>query len=528
VKLRSLLPALLLVGIPLELAAQSNPPSEKSKLTQKIIPVADLVSPIPDFDTASCTAASGGATSHVKGMRRLDEELVRLVQSTVAPSSWTDNGGRGTIDYYPLGQALVVNNSPEVIEQLTQFLDSMREPQHHEVVVEVRLINLSRETFDKMSHASFCADGRRKEAVAQWFQHRCVAIGEEEVGKLLTDVQIDRQTKVLMTPKCTIFNGQKASIRIDNEQMNVAWKMQPRISADRRFTALSLTLEVDHNAHETVLCVPAGGYCLIGGLFTNRTEFGPPVLSKIPYLNRLVKNVGYSNQHWVALVKVTPICVSEEYKMKGISGAATDASKAAPIASEEVASIPTSVARRDELLKNYVDACSRGDLRLIKKYHRELRKYAVEKESAMQPSERPNDTSGRRVMVRVAEQDWAPHQVEWLEQAMLPWQLPDSDERMRSRIASARSSCGPHETVLLWEVRWLGRLRESVFDCPLPPAQTSEVGCSRCPADEHAAWNHRWLSDVVELRTPVIEAEEEAGWAKPGPKKIQGVGVDQK
>lgn len=500
-KLRSLLPALLLVGVPLELAAQSNPPSEKSKLTQKIIPVADLVTPIPNFDTASCTAASGGVTCRAKRVRRLDEELVRLVQSTVAPSSWTDNGGKGTIDYYPLGQALVVNNSPEVIEQLTQFLDSMREPQHHEVVVEVRLISLTESTFEKIGRAPFCEEDRQKEAVAQWFQHRCVAISEEEVGKLLTDVQIDRQTKVLMTPKCTIFNGQKASIRIDDEQMDVAWKMQPRISTDRQHTALSLTLEVDHNAHETVLCVPAGGYCLIGGLFTNRTEFGPPVLSKIPYLNRLFKNVGYSNQHWVALVKVTPICVSEgPQQLQGISGQAAEAQKDA-IASEEAASVPTSVARRDELLKNYFDACSRGDLRLIKKYHRELRKYAVEKELA-------------------------PHKAEWLEQTRLQWQLPASDERMGSRIAPARSSCGIDEVVPSWEVRWLGKTCE--YSCPLQAADTFVVGfiCGR--ADEHAAWNYRWLSDTVELRTPVIEAEEEAGWAKPGPKKIQRIGIDQK
>ena len=44
------------------------------------------------------------------------------------------------------------------------------------------------------------------------------------------------------------------------------------------------------------MSVPDGGTVLLGGLkplSEGRNEFGPPVLSKIPYINRLFKNVGY-------------------------------------------------------------------------------------------------------------------------------------------------------------------------------------------------------------------------------------------
>lgn len=499
--LRSLFPALLLLGIPLELTAQSTPMDEKSKLVQKIIPVADLVTPVRDFDQASCLTASGGVTCCAQSVRKLDEELTRLIQTTIAYSSWKENGGVGTVDFYPYGKALVVNNKPEVIEQVVQFLDTMREPQNHQVVVEVRLISLTPATFEKMGNAPFCEQARQKECMAQWFQHRCITVNESEASKLLTGLQFDEKAQVLMTPKCTMFDGQKASIRIDNDQTIIGWKMQPRISADRLFTALSLTLNVHHNLHETVLCVPAGGYCLIGGLFTERTEFGPPVLSKIPHLNRLVKNVGSSNQHWVALVKVTPICATEVPRVQGLSGAVADAVKAAPISAEEAASAPNLSVRRDEILKNYFDACSRGDLRLIKKYHRELQKYAVEKQLA-------------------------PHSADWMEQMKQQPRMPMIEERATTGMAPPMDSCTKCDAEMpTWETRWQGTSCDS--GCPATTGHSIRFSVSlRFRTDEHANWNSKWFPSV-ELQPMVIEAEEEAGWAKPGPRKGKRLGIDQ-
>ena len=49
----------------------------------------------------------------------------------------------------------------------------------------------------------------------------------------------------------------------------------------------------------TTVSVPDGGTVLMGGLkrlSEGRNEFGPPVISKIPYLNRLFKNVGYGRE----------------------------------------------------------------------------------------------------------------------------------------------------------------------------------------------------------------------------------------
>ena len=66
----------------------------------------------------------------------------------------------------------------------------------------------------------------------------------------------------------------------------------------------------------TVIC-PDGGTVLLGGfkkLSEGRNEFGPPVLSKIPYLNRLFKNVGIGRETKHIMIMVTPriIINSEE------------------------------------------------------------------------------------------------------------------------------------------------------------------------------------------------------------------------
>jgi hypothetical protein len=70
------------------------------------------------------------------------------------------------------------------------------------------------------------------------------------------------------------------------------------------------------NINTTVVC-PDGGTVLLGGLKTlseGRNEFGPPFLSKIPYLNRLFKNVGIGRETKHIMIMVTPriIINSEE------------------------------------------------------------------------------------------------------------------------------------------------------------------------------------------------------------------------
>ena len=75
------------------------------------------------------------------------------------------------------------------------------------------------------------------------------------------------------------------------------------------------------------VAVPDGGTVLMGGLkklHESRSEYGPPILSKVPYINRLFKNVGYGRETDSMLIMVTPriiVQAEEEERQTGFSAA---------------------------------------------------------------------------------------------------------------------------------------------------------------------------------------------------------------
>jgi type II secretory pathway component GspD/PulD (secretin) len=80
------------------------------------------------------------------------------------------------------------------------------------------------------------------------------------------------------------------------------------------------------NINTTVVC-PDGGTVLLGGmkkLSEGRNEFGPPFLSKIPYLDRLFKNVGIGRETSHIMVMVTPrIIINSEEEIFQTEGGRT-------------------------------------------------------------------------------------------------------------------------------------------------------------------------------------------------------------
>ncbi|MBN2580135.1 MAG: hypothetical protein JXB10_14185 [Pirellulales bacterium] len=77
----------------------------------------------------------------------------------------------------------------------------------------------------------------------------------------------------------------------------------------------------------TTVSVPDGGTVLLGGikrLSEGRNEYGVPMLNKIPYINRLFKNVGIGRETQSLMMMVTPriIIQEEEEEALGVSIAA--------------------------------------------------------------------------------------------------------------------------------------------------------------------------------------------------------------
>jgi general secretion pathway protein D len=73
----------------------------------------------------------------------------------------------------------------------------------------------------------------------------------------------------------------------------------------------------------TTVSVPDGGTVLLGGikrLSEGRNEFGVPILNKIPYLNRLFKNVGIGRETQSLMMMVTPRIIIQEEEEEAQTG----------------------------------------------------------------------------------------------------------------------------------------------------------------------------------------------------------------
>ena len=110
----------------------------------------------PNFAAVQQTTTRTPSTNLPAGTRSpgqaqtIEDLLIKLITNTIKPQSWAEVGGSGTIDYFPLGMALVINQTPDVQEQVQELLDALRRLQDLEVSVEVRMISLEEAFFERI------------------------------------------------------------------------------------------------------------------------------------------------------------------------------------------------------------------------------------------------------------------------------------------------------------------------------------------------------------------------------------------
>src|SRR5262249_53325763 len=97
---------------------------------------------------ASPTPSTGGGSQASK--KTMEDVLIKLITNTIKPESWDASGGPGTIDYFPLGMALTINQTPDIQEQVQELLHALRRLQDQEVAVEVRFITISEAFFERI------------------------------------------------------------------------------------------------------------------------------------------------------------------------------------------------------------------------------------------------------------------------------------------------------------------------------------------------------------------------------------------
>jgi hypothetical protein len=362
------------------------------ELVQKVYHVADLVVPIPDHDASDRPKSGDAATcpNACPGGKTCAADLIELIQAAVAPHTWANAGGHGTLDYFPLGMTLVARQTAGVHERIADLLQSLRKLHERDVVFEVRFVQVPENAFERVG-IDFDSDGGKAATVharrepdtcqslallARWQPQRAMLLTDKQRLRFVEAVQADRRSHIMQAPKVTAFDGQKVALRVGDTQQFVTdvkeakvkdqlvWLpvqttefigtemgMQGSVTPDGKHVCVHLrgsvsTLDpsiplvpvttsvtpaseggpqgaavpftqyiqkprIEKLAFEKTLAIPDGGTALIhcGKMtVTGRTEFGPPVLSKIPYINRLFKNVGVGREtrHLLILVTARP------------------------------------------------------------------------------------------------------------------------------------------------------------------------------------------------------------------------------
>jgi hypothetical protein len=92
-----------------------------------------------------------GASAHLAPVKsNASEQLKRLITGMVRPYSWQEVGGPGKIDYYDIGGALVVNQTADVIKEITDLLESLRRLQDLSIAVEIRVVSLTEDFYERV------------------------------------------------------------------------------------------------------------------------------------------------------------------------------------------------------------------------------------------------------------------------------------------------------------------------------------------------------------------------------------------
>jgi type II secretory pathway component GspD/PulD (secretin) len=296
--IRTLL-VLLAVTLFVEETARAQPNAEKDATTIAY-PVGDWVVPISTNRNGEQIIATS------------ENELMARIRKQVAPATWEQAGGNGSMRYERQGFKLLVRQSPKVHAELKDFLAKLRREQ---VSIEVRIVTVSAKALEEL-RGGWAIHWTKKEGVES------ALLDEAKLYRFLETVQGDRAAHIMQLPKITLFDGQVATAG-----WGIQARLLPAISADRRYVTVQTEISRVNQRDADIL--PPGinklklavaakvpdqrTVAILAGtaLAEIRVET-PSLLSSVPYVSRLVHNVGISREPVMTIVLLTPRIVREE------------------------------------------------------------------------------------------------------------------------------------------------------------------------------------------------------------------------
>ena len=385
------------------------------------------------------TGGGGGANGQQVGKTRKEmvKEITQLIENTVARTSWIDNGGT-TGSLREINGQLVITQTPNNLEKVSALLRQLRETRSVEISIDSRFLYVTTGflndfgfswslgfgpnffgpdvggtigtntttgapqlngpvTFSNTTSQLTTpqATGIPGGSIATGFSTPSMSmsgsiLSNYQLSLLLQATQLNKRNTLLEAPRVTLFNGQRATMIVENVQnyvqsftqtvgvgggivgiggggvgtnLNVlplvtglSLSVQATVSPDDRYVIMTiqpslsqlLSLETfsitganitglttpppgepagfvqlpDTQVTEvsTTVSVPDGGTLLLGGerLAGETTiEAGVPVLSQIPFINRLFTNRSTVRDNVVLLILVRPrIILQKEFEKR--------------------------------------------------------------------------------------------------------------------------------------------------------------------------------------------------------------------
>lgn len=191
--------------------AVGSPARAEPKFFTKVYSVHELIAETDPHKAPSGLSAAVQACFRVTEpkpiVQRMDgRSLVRFITDSIAMESWKLHGGKGTLNYYPIGRALVATQTTEVHDRIADLLVTMRELCGHEVSVEVRLISMPVPATEAMA-------ARLRQTDNRMTPHGPVFLSPEAMAEFMADVQTTPRTNVMALPRVVMDPAQEARLQ---------------------------------------------------------------------------------------------------------------------------------------------------------------------------------------------------------------------------------------------------------------------------------------------------------------------------
>jgi beta-lactamase regulating signal transducer with metallopeptidase domain len=210
-----------------EVQAAVTPVSDTAVATQAY-DIRDLLVRIPDVGFEPTAPQADDRGNDVASRVKLVAEVKNLIESTVAPDSWTDNGGAiGLMQEF--GGQLMITQTKENHAAIAALLENVRTGRALQVMISARFMTVDA---DKLpAEVSALLNGQTTTA-----QPASAFIPADQVDAIVKSMQTGPTATTLTAPRVTLFSGQRAFVKVGTDQPFIStYTMTRTEKGERKF-----------------------------------------------------------------------------------------------------------------------------------------------------------------------------------------------------------------------------------------------------------------------------------------------------